>query len=620
MKTKQRLPVEDIKRAVNILDLVGETVSLRKTGRAYQGMCPFHNNERTPAFAVFPDNGTWYCFGACGRGGDVISFVMQRDNLPFQEAVRVLAARAGIALPEDAPDLLRRYELLKAAASIYHDLLMDKNNIHILQYMTTGRGIAEKSISDFNVGLSYSAGQCLVDALLKQGFSVDECIASGVAYFSKEGYLYDLFQDRIMFPICDPQGHVLGFGGRAVRMGQQPKFLNSHNNDIFDKSACLFGIDHAWQSIRKTNCALLVEGYFDVIACHQMGFDNTVAVMGTSLSEDQVRILKQYTKNITMVMDGDEAGEKAVRQLLSDSKIGSLLEDKPQFDAGSVVRSERKFGVNISVATLPPGKDPDELNMIDLFHVLDFNQPLIGWLIARVSKDIKPDDGARSKADKINVLAKVISLVPDVIERVELIREVSQRFQIDYRAIKETVDKCTAKPVQVLPVTLDTNDPLAMEAAFMKSVISAEDSLNYLNRNLRHAGLEVVKAEDFTDAVYGEIIRVILLALEQWEMPLRDFIEKNFPEALLGMITIPAYAEFLDPVYCCAYQIEIICGLRIAAINRAIEAVVHSELSSEEKQGKITEYVSSKRIIEQALKSLKEKAKHGFRSQNEQNS
>jgi DNA primase len=293
--------IDEIKARIDIVDLVSETVKLRHSGKNYTGFCPFHDNKRTPAFVVFPDTGTWRCFGQCNEGGDIFKFVMKKEGWDFSEALRRLAERAGVPLQPYSPEREQQKEtnqhlraLLEEAVTFYRQQLLDTQPGHeVLAYLKDKRGLSEITIETFGLGYAPDSWDAALAHFTGRGYSEQDLIDSGLLTVREdEGEsggrekrrVYDRFRHRIMIPIRDENGRMAGFGGRIVDPEDQPKFLNSPQTPIFDKGRLLYGLDRARKPIRVVDQAVIVEGYLDVIAVHQAGFENVVSPMGTALT------------------------------------------------------------------------------------------------------------------------------------------------------------------------------------------------------------------------------------------------------------------------------------------------------------------------------------------------
>ena len=312
---------DEIKDRLDIVDVISGYVPLKKAGRNYKGLCPFHN-EKTPSFIVFPDTQGWHCFGACGIGGDIFTFVMKRENLDFGEALAMLAAKAGVELqPREAAASgndakLERLRAIVADAAVYFHYLLNKANkaASPRDYLAQ-RGLTETTWEAWQLGYALDSWDALRDRLTGKGYKLDEIEETGLIIRREDGTgWYDRFRGRLMIPIRDVQGRTIGFGARILREDPArpaPKYMNSPQGPLFDKGHILFGLDMARKAIHDEDLAILVEGYMDVMMSHQVGVCNVVAGMGTALGETQMRQLKRYTGNITLALDPDAAGDHA---------------------------------------------------------------------------------------------------------------------------------------------------------------------------------------------------------------------------------------------------------------------------------------------------------------------
>lgn len=331
--------IEELKARNGIEEVVSDYVNLKRRGRTLVGLCPFHS-EKTPSFTVYPDNNSFYCFG-CGAGGDAITFIEKISNLDYREAVRTLAQRAGMTVPESEEDRglaklrIRLYALNREAARFYHAVLLSEQGKTGREYFEQ-RGLLRKTISHFGLGYAPPSRFALVDYLGKKGFSAQEMIQANVAFSSRNGHPVDRFHNRVMFPIIDLRGNVIAFGGRVLGK-EEPKYLNTSDTPVFSKGRNLFALNFAKDAADKS--LILCEGYMDVIALHQAGFPNAVAGLGTALTPEQARLIAHYTKEVITSYDADEAGQKAA------SRSIPLL---------------REAGLLVHILVVPDGKDPDE--------------------------------------------------------------------------------------------------------------------------------------------------------------------------------------------------------------------------------------------------------------------
>ena len=331
--------LQELKLKTDIVDLVSSYVTLKKRGNTYVGLCPFHN-EKTPSFTVYENTHSFYCFG-CGAAGDCVGFTRKIDNLDYIDAVKSLAQRAGMQMPEDGYDdslsKKRRtiLEINRETARFYHSYMMSEEGKVGLQYFLD-RGLSLKTIKHFGLGYAPNSWDSLIKHLKSLGYNLSDMLAAGVVRKGEKGY-YDYFRNRVMTPIIDVRGNIIAFGGRVLD-DSKPKYINTSDTLVYKKTNEVFGLNFAKNSGKDS--IILCEGYMDVIAMHQAGFDNAVAGCGTALTNEQVRLITRYAKNISLLYDNDEAGQKAL------SKAITMFN---QVDA------------SINIPTLSGGKDPDEI-------------------------------------------------------------------------------------------------------------------------------------------------------------------------------------------------------------------------------------------------------------------
>jgi DNA primase len=359
--------VEEVKARLDIVEVVSQYLTLQRAGRTYKANCPFHS-EKTPSFIVSPERQSWHCFGACGTGGDVFSFVMRKEGVEFGEALRLLAARAGVTLRERRghPEEDRQRERLEAAneaaARWYNELLTGEGGKTAWDYVER-RGIDRATAETFLLGHSPPSWEATREQLREHGFSDAELLAAGLLVEGDNG-LHDRFRGRLMFPIRDAKGRYVGFGARALD-DSMPKYLNTAQTAAFDKGGMLYALDRAMDGIRREGRAVIVEGYMDAIAAHQRGFDNVVATMGTSLTERQVRLVKRQTRSIVLALDADAAGSEAALRghdvVEEVRRQESERETVPVVTWQGLVRYQDTAAVDLRVAVLPEGKDPDDV-------------------------------------------------------------------------------------------------------------------------------------------------------------------------------------------------------------------------------------------------------------------
>lgn len=331
--------LQELKMKTDVVDVVSSYVSLKKRGNTYVGLCPFHN-EKTPSFTVYENTQSFYCFG-CGAGGDSVSFMRKIENLDYIDAVKLLAQRAGMQMPDEGYDdsLSKKRRIVlqinRETAKFYHAYMMSEQGKIGLQYYLN-RGLSLKTIRHFGLGYAPNQWDALLKHLKSKGFEVGDMVTAGVVRKGDKGY-YDYFRNRVITPIIDVRGNFIAFGGRVLD-DSKPKYINTSDTLVYKKTNEVFGLNFAKDSGKDS--LILCEGYMDVIAMHQAGFTNAVAGCGTALTNEQVRLISRYAKEVILVYDNDEAGQKALNKAIS------LFE---------------QIDINISIPTLSGGKDPDEI-------------------------------------------------------------------------------------------------------------------------------------------------------------------------------------------------------------------------------------------------------------------
>ncbi|HEU5321822.1 MAG TPA: DNA primase, partial [Methylomirabilota bacterium] len=426
--------LDEIRGAVDIVDLIGRHVNLRKAGANWKGLCPFHA-EKTPSFMVNPAKGIFHCFG-CGVGGDVFGFVMRQDRLTFPEAVRMLARAAGVALPEDrgAPrEGGAREELLRAvdlAARFYAETLWKPSGARARHYLEQ-RGIDPEVARRFGLGYAPDGWETLLGVMRSEGVSEETLVAAGLAVArDNRAGAYDRFRGRLLFAIRDLQGRVVAFGGRAFG-DEQPKYLNSPETPLYTKGNLLYAADLARPAIQTRNRALLVEGYVDCLMAHQHGFTETVAALGTAFTGAQLGLLRRYCDEVVTFFDADAAGQKAAE------RAEELLEPTTGGAAWSINRSggfEAAGALRVKVALLPAGHDPDTFLREEGAPAFEERIGAARSLLAyALDRAIAPDGaaGPRARANAFARAALLLAKVTDAQEAAALSREAALKLGVD---------------------------------------------------------------------------------------------------------------------------------------------------------------------------------------------
>lgn len=416
--------IDQIQEKTDIVELISKYVPLKKTGRNYKAPCPFHN-EKTPSFIVSPDKQIYHCFG-CGAGGNAFSFLMRIENLQFPEAVEVLAEKAGIVVPKSAsarqnedPLAAKIYAINEAACQFFQDCLTNKNTAR--EYLVS-RGVQDATVKKFRIGYAPDGWEGLLTFLRKKNIEPSMIEKAGLAIANDKGGHYDRFRNRIIFPIIDLKGRVLGFGARVLD-ASLPKYINSPETPVYSKGRNLYGLNFSKDAIRAKNYALIVEGYLDFLIPYQAGAENIIATLGTALTTDQIKLLKRVARTVIMVYDPDEAGEAASLRNLDLF----ISED-----------------VNVYIAELPKGFDPDNFirkNGAEEFNsLIKSSKNLFEYKLDKLLKrfDMRTANG---KAGIVGEMLPTISRINNAVTRSELVKKLAERLSIDIEAVKEEMKK-----------------------------------------------------------------------------------------------------------------------------------------------------------------------------------
>jgi DNA primase len=437
---------DEIKSRIDIVDFISRYVPLKRAGRSYKANCPFHQ-EKTPSFVVFPETGTWRCFGACGTGGDIFAFLMKRENIDFRDAIQELAREAGVELEapsgeQSGPSRERYYEINALAAQFFRNALHRHPAATEARNYLQRRGINAQVAEHFQLGFALDSWDALREHLLALHYTLDEQYQAGVLKYSEDrNSYYDAFRNRLMIPIADRQGRVIGFGGRVLD-DSVPKYLNTAETLLFDKSQTVYGLDRAYRAIREADAVVIVEGYMDVIAAHQFGYNNVVACLGTSLTEEQLRQLQRFTNHFILALDADNAGQQATIRGLNQARQALKRVRKPVVTAAGRVRMESRLTANLRIIALPEGADPDDIIRKDPAHwpqLVEKAQPLVDYFMHVVGQHADLSS-AQGKAEVVAELVPLISELDDDIERQHYTQHLSRLVQIDEQTIAHRVE------------------------------------------------------------------------------------------------------------------------------------------------------------------------------------
>lgn len=527
--------INEIKYRNDIETAVSQYVNLKRRGKNLVGLCPFHS-EKTPSFTVYPENGSFYCFG-CGVGGDVFTFTGLIENLDYMESIKLLAERSGISLPQDGyDDSMQRlkkkiYDINRDTARFFHSFLMSPGGKWALDYLT-GRGLTVKTIKHFGLGAAPDSWDALIHHLKEKGYTESDMLAANVISKSERGGIYDRFRKRVMFPIINIRGNIVAFSGRAMpgEDKQAGKYVNTSDTPVYKKSENLFGINFA-----KSVCServILVEGNMDVISLHQAGFENTVAPLGTAFTTEQANLLSRYTKEIVLMLDADAAGQKAVR------RASGLLENT---------------GLSVRVVVVPDGKDPDEYikkNGKERFAALlegavsDMEYKL---LTAAKDIDLNSEDG---RLKYLAAAAEIIAATDDIMTRDIYIGRLSEKYGVSRTALNARIDELRKrnsrqkqkKEISDIIRPKFTKDDINPERRKSVKGTAAEETLIAVllkNPDFYKIALDKLPPEKMLTSLNRRIYETIISVLEHGgSLDISAFAEKLLPAEIGYLVSL----------------------------------------------------------------------------------
>ena len=479
--------IEEVKQKTDIVEVVSQYTKLTKAGRTLKGVCPFHS-EKHGSFFIYPEQQTWHCFGACNTGGDLFTFIMKKENLGFGDALRLLADKAGVIIPERQDSGLakdKKDKLLSAnsaTAIYYNSMLLNSNAAAKARAYLAKRDVSDSSVATFQLGYAPGGWQDLENHLKEQGYSEKGLLEAGLIVKTEEGRTHDRFHKMLTFPITDSRGKIMGFGARVLD-DSQPKYLNSPQTPLFDKSSIIYGLNLAASEIRHQDKTIIVEGYMDVITAHQRGFKNVVASMGTSVTERQILILKKLSHNLVFALDSDSAGQEATLR---------------------GVEYENTLEAEVKVAIMPQGSDPDELIKKDAAkwqELTDKAVPIMDFVFdkAAVGLDLESAGGKSKLAEK---LLPIISVMKDVIRQSHYLHQLAVIVGVNERKLEDAIAKLKLRKTSVL------NTSTAAKAV-AHSALSSKVEEYCLSLLLKHPRLNngsvPLQTEFFTDSRNREI-------------------------------------------------------------------------------------------------------------------
>lgn len=504
---------QEIKERLDIVDIVAPYVKLRKAGRRFTGFCPFHHNTRSPSFYVFPETQTWHCFGACAEGGDIFNFVMKKEGWDFKEALEQLAKRANVTLkpvvpqsPEQKEKQTRLATLLDQAADYFHQLLLHAPQAETARAYVNQRALKPETVAEFKLGFALNSFDACRTHFLEQGFTQADLLAAGLQSENEErGTVYDRFRNRLMFPISNIDGQIVGFGARTLEKDGIPKYLNSPQTAQFDKGRLVYGLDRSKRHIREARQAVIVEGYMDVLQAWQAGFRNVVAQMGTALTEAQLGQLKRSTKRLVIALDPDEAGVKATMRSLQVARETLDREIEVKFDPRGLVRHEGRLKADIRVMQLPDGMDPDDFireRTAEWPQMVANAQPIVAYVVDTLAGDVDISD-PKAKSAVAQQIVPLIGDIADPVERDHYWQLLARKLQTDERALRRLEVKPTKmrQPKAMQPQAAPSVQAVdKRQANFLCQCLHHPSLIDTVNQQLRRSKQPTVSGADFSSA------------------------------------------------------------------------------------------------------------------------
>ena len=552
--------VSQVKDRIDVVDLVGGRVQLRQAGRNFKGLCPFHN-EKTPSFVVFPDSQSYHCFG-CGKSGDIFSFVMDTENLEFGDALTRLAERANVEIRPSAPQDPERdshrdrlIDLNERAASFFSNVLWTSSYGEPARELLERRGVDRTTAEQFGLGFAPESWDALRTHLLRRG-DADEglLLEAGLQSKNDSGRVYDRFRNRLMFPIRNRSGRTIGFGARALG-DEMPKYLNSPQTPIFNKSDTLYALDRAYDTVRRDRTLVVVEGYMDAIAAHQFGYNNVVASMGTALTAQQVSSIRRYVDRVFLALDADAAGQMATLRAIDSVRESFSDDSTPVVESNALIRFERAMAAEVRIVLLEGGKDPDEMIRADANswnRALRQAIPLVEYVLKSRLADVEPTPTARANAlrEEVVPLLREIRDPAILAQYVGLAARLLEYKDNDIRAALRSRNSNDARTVQVQerPVARDPEQHLfaillrhpfiAAAHPDLMSSINSDDLLDARHREILRSFLEHPGEESIVEflpdpiADYAEQLREEVPERKDWSPGL---VHRDISQAILTL-------------------------------------------------------------------------------------
>jgi len=530
--------IDEIKARVDVVDLISEYIRLKQSGTNWKGLCPFHN-EKSPSFMVSRDKQIWHCFG-CSEGGDIFTFIQKIEGVEFAESLKILAQRAGVKLQNQNPESTSQknslVDICSLAANLWHKILLDSPKAQIARDYLKKRGVDAQTIVDFKLGYAPDSWDVTTNFLEAKNFKPNDIFLAGLTVKKDRGVgFYDRFRDRIMFPVSDLHGRVIGFSGRTLKADDSAKYINTPQTDIYNKSLVIYNLNAAKAEIKSKNLAIMVEGQMDVVSCWQAGTKNVVASSGTAMTLEQVQILKRYTNNLAIAFDADLAGQSAAKRGI-DIALSQEL--------------------NVKVIILPEGcKDPDECikkNPANWTKAIENAQSIMDYYFQQVSANydlVKPE----GKKEAAKILLPVINKIGNKIEQEHWLKKLALLLDTSESVLKETLDKIkpaiiASKIIQKVNNVPAKKDRLTMLAETLLALV-----LKY-PQNLAYC-VDALNPEVITnEALNGLYKKLIIYYTENINSGAQDFVYLNFKQQvgdkslvdLADILILLAEKDFFD--------------------------------------------------------------------------
>lgn len=513
--------VEQIRQKIDIVSFISEYLPLKKAGRNFKALCPFHS-EKTSSFVVSPERQIWHCFGGCQTGGDIFGFLMRLENVEFGEALKILAQRAGIKLldfrPSPAQKLKEKiYEINHLVSEFYHYLLLNHSSGKTAQDYLLSRGMSQKSMRLFKLGWAPRVGEGLSKFLLKKGYESWEIDQAGVAIKGQAGEWRDRFFNRIIFTLKDARGNVVGFSGRVLPESEMAKYINTPETLAYHKGDLLYGLEITREAVKKAESAIIVEGELDAILSYQAGVDNVVATKGTALTESQIRLLKRFTENASLALDMDLAGNLAARRAVEMADLA---------------------GLNLKVIQLRQGKDPAEAIKKDpklWFAAVKKAQPVWDWLILKAWEKYQ-GEGVFGKKKLGEEVLPFLGRIQNEIVKTHYLRKLAKILEVSEAAVREELVKITKSEKEVaVPVKVRQTRQELLEQYFLGLLLQSEGpqgAWEHLKTAFPNWELE---EEDFTLLARQKIFLHLKLALAQEAAFQIEKLTRHLPQEILAV-------------------------------------------------------------------------------------